>query len=240
MSFYLEKRFLVAHDAVFSAGNLVSRVFEHGRVLDEVADPVIQVVGPESAVGHNLADFVAIIVISDSLNTASGRASDNIVIRPHAISELGIRHDAIAVSAAAFCRIEICICFLVSSSFGCFQVAILSGLVEGYVLAFVGVFADFRTIEYRQNSFNSLIANKAVSSMSLEIIKAFQMAAVAAISRAHEFDIIVDIVFDVLDVFVQCTLVTISLPDEPFASSILEVFAGLLASRSGEDPSRIS
>ena len=66
------------------------------------------------------------------------------------------------------------------------------------------------------------------------------MAAVAAISWAHEFDIIVDIVFDVLDVFVQCTLVTISFPDEPFASSISEVFAGLLASRGGEDPSRIS
>ena len=76
--------------------------------------------------------------------------------------------------------------------------------------------------------------------MSLEIVEAFQMAAVAAISWAHELDIIIDIVFDVLDVFVQCTLVTISFPYEKFASSSLEVFAGLLASRGGEDPSRIS
>ena len=53
----------MAHDAVFFAGNLVSRVFEHCRVLDEVADLVILVVGPESAVGHNLADFVAVMVL---------------------------------------------------------------------------------------------------------------------------------------------------------------------------------
>lgn len=53
----------MAHDAVFFAGNLVSRVFEHGRVLDEVADSVVLVVGPEFAVSHYLADFVAVIVL---------------------------------------------------------------------------------------------------------------------------------------------------------------------------------
>lgn len=55
----------MAHDAVFFAGNLVSRVFEHGRVLDEVADSVVLVVGPESAVSHYLADFVAVIVLEN-------------------------------------------------------------------------------------------------------------------------------------------------------------------------------
>jgi hypothetical protein len=65
--FIYEKKeyFLVAHDAVFFAGNLVSRVFEHGRVLDEVADSVVLVVGPESAVSHYLADFVAVIVLEN-------------------------------------------------------------------------------------------------------------------------------------------------------------------------------
>ena len=90
-----------------------------------------------------------------------------------------------------------------------------------------------------QNSFNPLIANKAVTPVPLIIVKALQVTSVAAVSRAHELDIIVDIVLDFFDIFVQSTVVRVSLPDEPLASSILELFAGLLAGRGGKDSSGV-
>jgi len=53
----------MAKDAVFLAGNLVFRVFEHCIVLDKVADLIIKIVGPVFAISNDLADFVAVIVL---------------------------------------------------------------------------------------------------------------------------------------------------------------------------------
>jgi len=225
------------HETVLLARNLVIRIFEHGSVLDEVADFVINVVGPESAICNDLTDLVTIMIFSDTFNAASWRASDDIVVGPHGVRQLAILHDATGMSAAAFSALEVSVVFLVSASFSSLQVTVLLGQVECDVFAFVGVFADFCAIVNRQNRFDSLIANKAISPVSLVIIKADQMAVVAAVTWAHELDIIVDIVLDVLDVFVQRALIRVSLPNEPLASSVSEVLAGLLASRGGEDTS---
>jgi len=240
--FYLRKAGddLMLHETVLLAGNLVIRIFEHGSVLDEVADSVVYVVGPESTICHDLADLVTIVVFSDTFNAASWRASDDIVVGPHGIGELAILHDATGMSAAAFSALEVSVVFLVSASFSSLQVTVLLGQVECDVLTFVRVFADFCTIVNRQNSFDSLIANEAVSAMSLVIIKANQMAVVAAVTWSHELDIIVDIVLDVFDIFVQRALIRVPFPNKPLASSVSEVFAGLLASRGGEHPSGIS
>jgi len=236
--FYLRKTgYLMLHETVLLAGNLVIRILEHGSVLDEVADSVVYVVGPESTICHDLADLVTIVVFSDTFNAASWRASDDIVVGPHGVRQLAILHDATGMSAAAFSALEVSVVFLVSASFSSLQVTVLLGQVECDVFAFVGVFADFCAIVNRQNRFDSLIANKAISPVSLVIIKADQMAVVAAVTWAHELDIIVDIVLDVLDVFVQRALIRVSLPNEPLASSVSEVLAGLLASRGGEDTS---
>ena len=52
-------------ETVLLAGNLVIRIFEHGSVLDEVADSVVYVVSPESTICHDLADLVTIVVLKN-------------------------------------------------------------------------------------------------------------------------------------------------------------------------------
>lgn len=62
----------------------------------------------------------------------------------------------------------------------------------------------------------------------------------AVLSWAHELDVIVDVVLDILDVLVERTLVGVSLPHKPLTSRVSVVFAGLLASRGGIDARSIS